>query len=221
MANVEHWVREIPPITRAWVGLCIASSIAVQCKIVAPLHLYFSWKSTFGKMELWRPISTFIYFGPLSMEFLIHLFFIMRYSRLLEENSYANRRADFLWLLIVCSAMLLLISPLFTVPFLSGSLAFALVYIWSRRNPSVQMSLMGVITLRAPYLPLALVGVSWAMYNDWRSAVADGMGCVVGHIWYFGMDVWPQEMSSRGKGWFETPHLLTRLVDGPPPPVVE
>jgi hypothetical protein len=31
----------------------------------------------------------------------------MRYSRLLEENSYANRRADFLWLLIVCSAMLL------------------------------------------------------------------------------------------------------------------
>lgn len=31
----------------------------------------------------------------------------MRYSRLLEENSYANRRADFLWLLLVCSSMLL------------------------------------------------------------------------------------------------------------------
>jgi len=68
-----------------------------------------------------------------------------------------------------------LISPLFTVPFLSGSLAFALVYIWSRRNPTVRMSLMGIVTLRAPYLPLALVGVSWAMYNDWRSAVADGV----------------------------------------------
>lgn len=92
----------------------------------------------------------------------------MRYSRLLEENSYANKKADYVWLLIVCSSMLLvslplgslarllaltgcspclqLISPVFTVPILSGSLAFALVYIWSRRNPTVQMSLMGIVT---------------------------------------------------------------------------
>ena len=38
------------------------------------------------------------------------------------------------------------ISPLLTLPFLSYSLAFALVYIWSRRNPSIKMSLFGVVT---------------------------------------------------------------------------
>lgn len=32
------------------------------------------------------------------------------------------------------------------MPFLSSSLAFALVYIWSRRNPAVKMSLFGVVT---------------------------------------------------------------------------
>ena len=42
--------------------------------------------------------------------------------------------------------MLQIISPLLTMPFLSSSLAFALVYIWSRRNPSIKMSLFGVIT---------------------------------------------------------------------------
>jgi Derlin-2/3 len=31
------------------------------------------------------------------------------------------------------------------MPFLASSLAFALVYVWSRRNPSVKMGLFGVI----------------------------------------------------------------------------
>lgn len=39
-----------------------------------------------------------------------------------------------------------LVSSVATLPFLSSSLAFALVYIWSRRNPSVKMSLFGIIT---------------------------------------------------------------------------
>lgn len=87
----------------------------------------------------------------------------MRYSRLLEENSFANRRADYAWLLFLCASFLLvsvpciwssdaladmrqLVSSVATLPFLSSSLAFALVYIWSRRNPSVKMSLFGIIT---------------------------------------------------------------------------
>ena len=30
----------------------------------------------------------------------------MRYSRLLEENSFSNRRADYVWLLFLCSSFL-------------------------------------------------------------------------------------------------------------------
>ncbi|CED83189.1 Predicted membrane protein [Phaffia rhodozyma] len=216
MANIEQWVMEIPPITRAWIIASVAISVGVQCQVVSPFHLYFSWKATFGHLQLWRLISTFIYFGPLSINFVMRLFFIMRYSRLLEENSYANRKADYLWLLIVCSLFLLLISPLFTIPILSGSLAFALVYIWAKRNPNVRMSMLGVITIPAPYVPLCLVGISWILYGGSSVVVvADGLGLLVGHIYYFGQDVWPMEMSSSGKGLFETPNLLSALVDGP------
>jgi hypothetical protein len=31
----------------------------------------------------------------------------MRYSRLLEENSFSNRRADYVWLLTLCGTFLL------------------------------------------------------------------------------------------------------------------
>lgn len=70
----------------------------------------------------------------------------MRYSRLLEEHSFMNRRADYVWLLMLTAGFLLAISPLVTMPFLSTPLSFALVYIWARRNPSIKMSLFGVVT---------------------------------------------------------------------------
>ncbi len=40
----------------------------------------------------------------------------MRYSRMLEESSFANRRADYFWLLLQSSIMLLVISFHLSVP---------------------------------------------------------------------------------------------------------
>jgi hypothetical protein len=37
------------------------------------------------------------------------------------------------------------ISPLFTLPFLSASLAFSLVYIWSRRNVTARLNILGLV----------------------------------------------------------------------------
>lgn len=36
----------------------------------------------------------------------------MRYSRMLEESSFANRKADYVWLLILSAVMLLVRSRL-------------------------------------------------------------------------------------------------------------
>jgi hypothetical protein len=41
------------------------------------------------------------------------------------------------------------------------------------------------------------------------------LGCIVGHVFWFGQDVWPLELASGGKGWFDTPRLVRRLIDGP------
>ena len=47
----------------------------------------------------------------------------MRYSRMLEESSFAHRKADYLWLLILSGLILLGLSPMFNLPFLSSPLA--------------------------------------------------------------------------------------------------
>ena len=89
------------------------------------------------------------------------------------------------------------------MPFMASSLAFALTYIWARRNPSIKMSLFGVITyvalsplpslrhigqvclgcgsradmgvcrITAPYLPLCLVAFSWLLQGGFDAAIGD------------------------------------------------
>ncbi|KAI0315807.1 Der1-like protein [Amylostereum chailletii] len=192
--GIEAWVTQIPPVTRAWLITCVLTSLAVQCQVVTPLQLYFSFKAAFTNVQLWRLFTTFFYFGPISVDFVFHMFFFMRYSRLLEESSFSNRKADYVWLLFLSAAMLLAISPLFNLPFLSSPLAYVPIYFWSRRHPSTPISLFGIVTITAPYLPFALVGISWVITGTWRAAASDLIGCFIGHIGWFVRDVWTREM---------------------------
>lgn len=150
----------------------------------------------------------------------------MRYSRMLEESSFANRKADYVWLLLLSAVMLLVrlyflthrkspldkdfqaLSPLVNLPFLSSPLAFVPIYLWSRRHPATPISLFGLITITAPYLPLALVGLAWILNGTWRAAAGDLVGCAVGHVGWFLRDVWTREMVG-GPTWFsEAPDVL-------------
>ncbi|TDL22244.1 Der1-like protein [Rickenella mellea] len=209
--GIEAWLAQVPPITRGWIACAVLTSLAVQCQLVTPLQLYFSYKSAFSNVQLWRAITTFFFFGHISLDFVFHMFFFMRYSRMLEESSFANRRADYFWLLLQSAIMLLALSPLFTLPFLSSPLAFVPIYIWSRRHPSTQISLFGIMTITAPYLPLALVGFSWLLNGSWRAAAGDLVGCGVGHVVWFVRDVWTREMLGGQGIWSDAPDALKRL----------
>jgi Derlin-2/3 len=155
--------------------------------------------------------TTFFYLGSISLDFVFHLFFFMRYSRMLEESSFANRKADYFWLLFLSSLMLLGLSPLFNLPFLSSPLAYVPIYFWSRRHPSTPISLFGLLTITAPYLPFALVAFSWVLTGTWRAAASDLVGCAVGHVGWFIRDVWTREMIGGSTILSEAPEPLKRL----------
>ena len=82
------------------------------------------------------------------------------------------------------------------------------MYLWSRLNPSVRLSLFGVVTITAPYLPYALVIFSWALSSSWNAVVGDLLGITVGHVWYFFTRIWDKELSSGKKNWLKTPRIL-------------
>ncbi|OUM67775.1 hypothetical protein PIROE2DRAFT_34108, partial [Piromyces sp. E2] len=83
--------------------------------------------------------------------------------------------------------------PILTVKsqfFLSTPLTFMLVYIWSRRNPQVRMSFLGILNFNAPYLPWVLLGFTILLNNIWPTG--DILGLIIGHVYYFLEDVYPK-----------------------------
>lgn len=204
---LEQWYYEVPPVTRVWTTAAVITSILVQCQIVTPYQLFYSSVSVWGKSQYWRLITTFLYFGPLSLDFMFHIFFMSRYSRNLEESSFRGQTGEFAWLILYSSVSLLILSPIASMPFLGSPLSFSLVYIWARRNPSVRLSFLGLFVFTAPYLPWVLLGFSLLLHNTLPKD--DLLGIVVGHIYYFFEDIYPR--IRNGHRPLRSPEVWRRL----------
>lgn len=224
---LEQWFYEMPPVTRWWTFATVATSVLVQCHIVTPLQLFYSFRAVYYKSQVrpswmewkgkqlttwqyWRLITTFLYLGPLGLDLLFHVFFLQRYSRLLEESS-GRSPAQFSWLLVYAMTSLLVLSPLLSLEFLSTSLSSSLVYIWSRRNPETRLSFLGILVFTAPYLPWVLMAFSLVVHGTIPKD--EICGVVVGHIWYFFNDVYPS--LHGGHRPLDAPMWWRRMWEGP------
>ncbi|KAK9423905.1 putative Der1-like family protein [Seiridium unicorne] len=230
---LEAWFWEMPLCTRWWTTATVLTSALVQCQMVTAFQLFYSVRTVFGKGEVsapiagtqhearslltgrelqyWRLLTTFLYFGPFSLDLLFHVYFLQRYARLLEESS-GRSPAHFSWLLVYSMVFLLVLSPFVSMPFLGHPLSSTLVYIWSRRNPDTRLSFLGLLVFTAPYLPWVLMGFSLVMHGTVPKD--EIMGVVIGHIWYFFTDVYPP--MHNGSKPLDPPRWWRRLFEGRP-----
>ena len=133
------------------------------------------------------------------------MWFLVRYSRELEEGYGHARWSDFAATMFAAAFILLCIAPHTPVLFLGSSLSSALVYLWARRHHGLQLALFGLVNFTAPYLPWALLVLGVAVGND---PLSDILGILVGHLLFFAEDVFPQVALARG--W-----SITALVPNP------
>ncbi|KAH7349549.1 derlin-2 [Plectosphaerella cucumerina] len=210
---LETWFWEMPICTRWWTTATVLTSALVQCQIVTPYQLFYSFRAVFVKSQYWRLLTTFLYFGPFSLDLIFHVYFLQRYARLIEESS-GRSPAHFSWLLMYAMSSLLLLSPLVSMPFLGHPLSSTLVYIWSRRNPDTRLSFLGLLVFTAPYLPWFLMGFSLILHGTVPKD--EIMGVVIGHIWYFFTDVYPP--LHNGSRPLDPPAWWRRLFERRPEP---
>jgi len=214
----EDWYKNMPVITRAYMTGCFMTTMAVYLDIVTPLQLYLNFPLVYNKLELWRLVTNFFFFDYIGFNFVFHMFFLVRHSKLLEESSFRGRTADFFFMYFF-GAVLLLILDFFMytsfpkIIFLAPSLAFMVVYVWSRRNPHVTLNFLGLFNFSAPYLPWVILGFDMLLG---QSPVFDLLGVVVGHVYYFLEDVYPQ---TSGRRPLKTPGIFKAMFDQPPPVV--
>ena len=169
--------------------------------------------------QVWRLITAYLYFGTFSVDFLFHLYFLVRYSRLLEEGDFRGRTANYILFLLFGIANMTLVACYLNVHFLGSALTFMMTYVWGRRNEDVKMSFLGVLTFHAPYLPWVMLTFSVLIGN---SITMDLIGIVVGHLYYFLEYVYPKVAQVRGfrvKRIMEPPAVLHYICGTYEPPM--
>merc|ERR1712188_291706 len=92
--SIEDWYKEMPIVTRTYLTLAFATTVLCSLDVISPFTVYFNLQLITQKMQLWRVVSNFFFFGNLGLDFLFHMFFLSRYCRLLEEGSFRSRTAD-------------------------------------------------------------------------------------------------------------------------------
>ncbi|CAI4220730.1 unnamed protein product [Auanema sp. JU1783] len=210
----EHYL-SLPPVTRAYTTACFVTTLAVQLEFVTPYHLYFNWGLVIKQYQFWRLFTSFCYFGSFGFSFLFNMMFTYRYCMMLEEGSFRGRKADLVYMFIIGSVLMIVSSIFVQMIFLGQAFTMMLVYVWSRRNPSVHMNFFGILQFTAPYLPWVLLLFSLLIGN---SATVDFMGIACGHVYFFLEDVLPNERN--GLRLLSTPDWLKWLCEGGEPPQV-
>ncbi|XP_061586625.1 derlin-3 isoform X2 [Cololabis saira] len=136
-----------------------------------------------------------------------------RYCRMLEEDCFRGRTADFVFMFLFGGITITLFGLLADILFLGQAFIVMLVYVWSRRHPLMRMNFLGLLNFQAPFLPWVLTGFSLLLGN---SVVADLLGIGVGHMYYFLEDEFPHRVG--GRRLLMTPELLRVIFDGPGEP---
>lgn len=154
-------------------------------------------------------MTNFIFFGPFSFPFLIQMFVLGRFSSAMEadpfKTSYAGGTADYVFSIIVMGGICLVIAWAMEYILMGQSLSFAILYLWSKRNPEAPTNIWG-FSFKGAQLPWALMAFSVLTGS---SPVMYLVGVFVGHCYYFLVEVLPL---SQDKTYLTTPDWLIRLV---------
>lgn len=170
--SVFNWYFEIPIISRCYLTIAMAVTTACFLDIISPFTLYYNYELIVQKHQYWRLLSSFFFFGTFSIDFLFHMFFVIRYTRLLEEGFFRGRTADFVFMLFYAVVTMLIaaatIDTFTKIKFLGHPLSFMMIYLWSRdpENYYIRLNFFGVLNFSAPYLPWAMLIFSMLIGNS-------------------------------------------------------
>lgn len=181
----EMWTKT-PPVTQIYIAGSVLLSLMVFTlnKNVWPEYLNLDWKKVFTRVELWRPFTAFLFFGPLGMNYLLTIHFVWTYMSQLEKLNF-KAPEDF-FVLITFGAVTLL--PLYSLlglstKFLGHNLSTYLVYIWARLFEGTDVNVMDLFLLRAEVLPWFFCAQTFILEGE--VPFADLLGIVVGHLYHY------------------------------------
>jgi len=78
---------KIPPVSRFYLTGAFLTTAACAVDIVSPFTLYFNYDLVFHQGQFWRLITPYLFFGTFSIDFLFHMYFLVR-TRFIYFTAY-------------------------------------------------------------------------------------------------------------------------------------
>ncbi|KAH3666745.1 hypothetical protein OGAPHI_003194 [Ogataea philodendri] len=209
---MEHmpiqWLMEVPVVTRCYTIGIVGVSLLESAGYVTERDLVYTFEDVFVRGQVWRLLTSILYFGPFTWDSILGLYMTVRYSQNLEQSFYQTRH--YIWCLAFLSTGLIIFSTLVHPLYKIGTyLVDTLLYIYSRRNPTQALQLMGLYRFDSLYLPqvffcLAVLGSqsqSMGIRLMQSSSIVELIiGYLWGHVYLFLVDVWPKLHGSDPTG---------------------
>ena len=201
---------QAPKITKILIISSVAISVLVWSGLVTTLDIYLNYTLIIKRFQIWRLLTTFLYFGELSLSFVFNMVVFFRDSKDLEKKIFHGSCADYLYFLFFCMLFLLFISLFTKTVFLSSSLNFAMMYYWGRKSKTTNVEFMGVFSFPAPYLSIFYLLIMFLLGYDYKNLF---YGILVGHVFFFFLLILPRIKGLNGTKLLETPIFMIKLCD--------
>lgn len=207
--SIQTWWSEIPLVTKVVVVSTLGLAVLTQFQYSRHDQMALIWPYVTEKKEVYRLYTSFFYAGSFSVNFLLHLMVLYenfkRYELMAFNTGAGGNSADFLWMILLCMGVLLIISYFFDLYFLSEPLLYVILYVWSRREPNAVLNLFGFV-FKAIYLPWVYIAIRLFMGSEITEPI---IGVVVGHCYYYCVTSFPQTFGFR---IIFTPRFCSDLV---------
>ncbi|KAI6208019.1 Derlin [Aphelenchoides besseyi] len=193
MSDFSDWYNSIPQVTKYWFTAATVVPLIGRFGLLSPATMYLDWDLFFYRFQLWRPITSFIYY-PLTPQtgfhWLLMIYFLYTYSKQIETSVFSGRPADYIFMLFFNWILCVLIGFAFGFYFLLEPMVLSVLYNWCQFNKDATVSFWFGTRFKAVYLPWVLVAFNMILRGGGMNEIA---GILVGHAYYFLAVQYPAE----------------------------
>ncbi|KAJ1654322.1 hypothetical protein IWQ61_005728 [Dispira simplex] len=208
LEQLKTWYNRVPTVTRTLLTMCVSSTLLLT--LICQISLAaFDWRAIVHFNQYWRLISGIIT-QPISMSFVFDMYLLARFSGMMENDVFNNRRADLVFFYMFAAASVLLFAVLQPgYPFLFSGVFIATLYLWSRLYPRYPLQFFFGIQFQGVYLPWALLAMEFV--SSGSLSLLSLVGVITGHLFHY---LTVESAQGNQAPLLTTPAWLRRMVGG-------
>eukprot|EP00300_Choanocystis_sp_HF-7_P000343 c10283_g1_i1.p1 GENE.c10283_g1_i1~~c10283_g1_i1.p1 ORF type:complete len:248 (-),score=50.21 c10283_g1_i1:73-780(-) len=188
MTTPQDFFQAIPFITRYQIAASLTATLLFATGVTNPSNWILDFQLVFKRFQIWRLLTNHFILGK-GFSLLIRLLNLYKYGSELERGTYLGNTPEYSFALLFGICVETFVGYFLGLQVLSFATVSMIMYLWARNNHTQVVSLMGVLTLKAPYLPWAFVVLTVIMGGD---PILELVGIFSGHVYWFLTDVLPK-----------------------------